>query len=72
MWLDSEDAPCLVEIGCRPHGGDGVHTELTDLCIGYNQLDATIDLLESRDKFAAYPSQPPRLKAHASVVMLVS
>jgi hypothetical protein len=20
MWLDNEDAPCLVEVGARPHG----------------------------------------------------
>ena len=23
MWLDSCDEPCLVEVGCRPHGGEG-------------------------------------------------
>lgn len=88
MWLENEDAPCLVEIGCRyarprlrpfgfvfiygyankhivsspispfnpiplpltlthlrPHGGDGVHTELARRCIGYSQLDAMLGLL---------------------------
>lgn len=28
MWLDEEDQPCLVEVGARPHGGEGTFTEL--------------------------------------------
>lgn len=71
-WLDNEDQPCLVEIGCRPHGGDGVHVELATKCIGYNQVDAMIDLVECPRKFHALPAEPPRLLAHASVLMLVA
>ena len=34
----------------RPHGGDGVHTELARRCVGYSQLDAMLGLLPPSPK----------------------
>ena len=36
MWLDGEDAPCLVEVGCRPHGGEGTFVDLVNQILGFS------------------------------------
>lgn len=72
MWLDSEDQPCLVEVGARPHGGEGTFTELSTPCISYNQLSVTLDALENNGKFELLPTRPKKLKAHSREVTLVS
>jgi len=72
MWLDSEAQPCLVEVGARPHGGEGTFTELSTPCISYNQLSVTLDALEDNGKFELLPERPKKLKAHAREATLVS
>ena len=67
MWLDDEDQPCLVEVGARPHGGEGTFAELSTPGIGYNQLEATIWALVDPANHRALPSRPERLKVGGCV-----
>lgn len=56
----TEDGPCLVEMNCRAHGGDGNWQTLCKaLCGGYSQVNATVDSYLDVDKFAALPNKPP-------------
>jgi hypothetical protein len=64
--------PCLVEVGARPHGGEGTFVSLTEAAIGYNQLSVALDLIEDLQALVLLPVLPPRLKAHAAEVCLVS
>ena len=64
--------PCLVEVGCRPHGGEGTFVRLADGPIGYNQLTAMIDAHENRSKFYKMPHRPRKLKSHSMEVCLVN
>ena len=64
--------PCLVEVGCRPHGGDGTFVKLADKPIGYNQLSVMVDAHENWSKFSNMPSRPKKLKWHAMEVCLVN
>ena len=82
MWLEGEGEkggeggvggePCLVEVGARPHGGEGTFVSLTEAAIGYNQLSVALDLIEDSQALALCPVLPPRLKSHAAEVCLVS
>ncbi|TFJ81609.1 hypothetical protein NSK_006860 [Nannochloropsis salina CCMP1776] len=76
MWLEGEaggaGAPCLVEVGARPHGGEGTFVSLTAEAIGYNQLSVALDLIRDPQALAGIPLLPPPLKAHAAEVCLVS
>lgn len=68
MWLEEEDQPCLVEVGARPHGGEGTFAELSTPGIGYNQLEATIWALVAPEKHRALPPRPGRLKVRLAWV----
>lgn len=74
MWLDKEDRPCLVEVGARPHGGEGTFVSLTEAPIGYNQLSVSLDLVDdpSGASFRALPALPRAHRAYAAEVCLVS
>lgn len=76
MWVEGEGGmggePCLVEVGARPHGGEGTFVSLTEAAIGYNQLSVALDLIEDPHALTLLPILPPRLKAHAAEVCLVS
>lgn len=72
MWLHDEDAPCLIEVGSRPHGGEGTFVGLTAEPIGYNQVSCMLDCISQPDKFLQLPRIPPPLKAHAAEACLVS
>jgi len=72
MWLDEEDAPCLVEVGARPHGGEGTFVDIAEAPIGYNQLSVGLDALKDPVSFKALSVIPPPLKAFAAEVCLVS
>jgi len=61
MWLQSEDRPCLVEVGTRPHGAGGNFPKLCDPVIGYNQLDVNIDAYFAPEKFSSIPKRPVQL-----------
>jgi biotin carboxylase len=64
--------PCLVEVGCRPHGGEGTFVKLADGPIGYNQLSVMVDSHENRNKFYKLPTRPATLKMHSMEVCLVN
>jgi len=70
MW--TRDGPCLVEVGSRPHGGEGTFVNLVEKPIGYSQLSVMIDAHENRHKFFNLPTRPPRLKAYAVETCLVN
>ncbi|CAB9509573.1 Inherit from NOG: acetyl-CoA carboxylase biotin carboxylase [Seminavis robusta] len=55
----TEDGPCLVEMNCRAHGGDGIWQPLCRaLTGGYNQVDATVDAILDRETFDRLPDKP--------------
>ena len=66
--------PCLVEMNCRSHGGDGSWSVLAEaLTGGYSQVDAAIDAYLDKPKFDLLPNKPPSpFKAHGLNIMLVS
>ena len=55
----TEDGPCLVEMNCRAHGGDGIWVPLCrGLTGGYCQVDASVDAYFDKEKFLALPDKP--------------
>ena len=68
------DGPCLVEMNCRAHGGDGNWRMLCQaLTGGYSQVDATVDSYLEKQAFFALPDKPPSpFKAAGQEVILVS
>lgn len=70
----TEDGPCLVEMNCRAHGGDGIWQPLCrKLTGGYNQITATVDAYLDQEKFDRLPNKPPSpFKAAGQCVDLVS
>jgi len=68
------DGPCLVEMNCRAHGGDG---NWRPLCLhmtgGYSQVEATADAFLDKRQFSILPSKPlSPFKASGQEVILVS
>lgn len=68
------DGPCLVEMNCRAHGGDG---NWRPLCLaltgGYSQVEATVDAFLDKRAFSIIPDCPPSpFKAAGQEVILVS
>lgn len=56
----TKDGPCLVEVNCRCHGGNGAWMPLSSgLTGGYNQVTAAIDAYVDPKRWAAIPSIPP-------------
>jgi hypothetical protein len=72
IWLDDEDQPCLVEVGARPHGGEGTFTQMATPCVGYNQLSVMLDAALAPEACSSLPSRPKRLRAHAAEVTFVA
>jgi len=70
----TQDGPCLVEMNCRTHGGDGNWTPLARaLTGGYSQVDACIYAFLDEDQFEMLPDVPPSpFKASGQEVILVS
>jgi len=66
--------PCLVEMNCRAHGGDGAWVPLARaLTGGYSQVDTTLAAFVNEDEFKRLPDQPPSpFLASGQEVMLVS
>lgn len=66
--------PCLVEINCRAHGGDGNWRSLCRaLTGGFSQIESTVDAYLDSASFAKIPSLPPSpFKAFGQEVILVS
>jgi hypothetical protein len=70
----TEDGPCLVEVNCRAHGGDGNWRPLCRaLTGGYSQVEATADATVDPKQFARLPDIPPSpFKAAGQEIILVS
>jgi len=70
----TEEGPCLVEMNCRAHGGDGNWRQLCRaLTGGYSQVEATVDAYLDVDHFKKVPDKPPSpFKAWGQEVILVS
>jgi biotin carboxylase len=68
------DGPCLVEMNCRAHGGDGVWRPLCRaLTGGHSQVDSSVDAYLDKQAFLTLPSIPPSpFKAAGQEVILVS
>ena len=68
------NGPCLVEMNCRAHGGDGNWRPLCQaLCGGYSQVEATADAYLEQKSFHALADKPPSpFKAAGEEVILVS
>lgn len=64
--------PCLIEIGSRCHGGEGTYVPIVNRCIGYNQVDCTLDCYFHEEAFNSLPERPVELKAYGCEAMLVS
>jgi len=70
----TQRGPCLVEMNCRAHGGDGAWNPLAmELTGGFTQVNCTIDAFMDDGAFAKIPNLPPSpYKAVGQEVMLVS
>ncbi len=68
------DGPCLVEMNCRAHGGDGNWRPLCRaLTGGFSQVEGAVDALLDEEAFHRYPERPPSpFKAAGQEVILVS
>jgi hypothetical protein len=70
----SNDGPCLIEMNCRAHGGDGNWRPLEiALNGGYSQVESTVDCFLDSRQFLITPETPPSpFKASGQEVILVS
>merc|ERR1712178_613197 len=70
----TQRGPCLEEMNCRAHGGDGAWNSLAmELTGGYTQVNCSIDAYMDETAFAKMPDMPPSpYKAVGQEVMLVS
>mmetsp|Transcript_30079 Transcript_30079/g.70042 ORF Transcript_30079/g.70042 Transcript_30079/m.70042 type:complete len:538 (-) Transcript_30079:736-2349(-) len=68
------DGPCLVEVNCRCHGGNGAWLPLASaLTGGYGQVSACIAAFFDADAWQSIPAVPPYpFKASGCNVMFVS
>jgi len=64
--------PCLVEVGSRCHGGEGTWSAIATECVGYNQIDVSIEAFLNPDAFDALPAAPMALNKAGCEVFLVS
>merc|ERR1712146_763385 len=54
------DGPCLVEMNCRAHGGDGIWREMEKAMTGgYSQIEAAVDSYVDPEAFQVLPDLPP-------------
>jgi biotin carboxylase len=70
----TNDGPCLVEMNCRAHGGDG---NWRPMCLalngGYSQVESTVDAYLDVRQFTITPDLPPSpFKAAGGEVIMVS
>lgn len=70
----TKDGPCLVEMNCRAHGGDGNWRPLCRaLTGGYSQVEAAADAFLDEVEFAKLPDKPVSpFKASGQEVIMVS
>merc|ERR1711879_407586 len=70
----TQRGPCLVEMNCRAHGGDGAWYPLAkELTGGFTQVNCSIDAFMDEQAFSKVPEVPPSpYQAVGQNVMLVS
>lgn len=70
----TDQGPCLVEMNCRAHGGDGHWRPLCrTLTGGYSQVEVTVDAALDEASFLGIPDVPVSpFKASGQKLMLVS
>jgi biotin carboxylase len=70
----TSEGPCLVEVNCRAHGGDGSWRPLAcALTGGYSQVEVAADAFCDTAAFDKYPDKPRSpFKSSGQEVMLVS
>jgi len=67
------DGPCLVEMNCRSHGGDGAWVPLAEMLCGYAQPAVALDSHLHPEMFELIPSvMPSPFRASGQEVMLIS
>ena len=72
MWLDGDDEPCLVEVGCRPHGGEGTFVQMVTPIVGYSQVSVMLDAVEKPYRFHRLPERPERFEGGCVEVCLIA
>ena len=60
-----------MEVGSRCHGGEGSWMPVVQECIGYNQIDSTLDCYLRPDRFDELPAAPKRLLKEGCEAFLV-
>ncbi|OWZ23398.1 hypothetical protein PHMEG_0001729 [Phytophthora megakarya] len=65
-------SPVLIEVGSRCHGGEGAWVPIANICVGYNQVTASVDSVLDAEVFAELPDRPCELLAYGCEAMLVS
>jgi len=71
----ADGRPCLVEVGSRCHGAEGMWIPVADEVYGYNQVSATLDAYTDATAYkddAKYPPKPVTRKAYGCAKMLIS
>jgi len=72
-FILTKDGPCLVEMNCRCHGGDGIWERMiSGLTGGYNQVLGTVACYLDQDQFLEYPERPGKFQTYGQCVDLVS
>ena len=51
-------SPCLVDVGARCHGGEGMWTPVANSLYGYNQVEVTAAAYLDTTLYASYPDEP--------------
>lgn len=69
---DPVRGPCLVEVGARCQGGEGSWLPVAQECIGYTQLEATLNCYLRPDQFDNLPPAPYKLLKQGCEAFLVS
>lgn len=72
-WFNN--TPCLVEVGSRCHGAEGMWVPICDECVGTNQVTATLDAYCETERFLdneVYLPQPAKRLAYGAAKMLLS
>jgi len=67
-----QTGPCLVEIGSRPHGGEGIFIDGARAVCGHSQIDLLAAAMTSDAEFAAYPDIWAAKHGAAAIIDLVS
>lgn len=63
--------PCLIEVGARPHGGEGLFVSMADYCVGYSQLSGIRQSVLDEQAFMALPSLPATRNYCVEAIMVV-